>query len=209
MVRLPVIERLQQNSCTACARSKVRIGTPILPQYIDYMHEEEDATSKILCCVMSYPKKDHVETRQCIPEGSAEYMLLSEKFNNINFPVYLTDAVKCCDNKESSPKTSEIAICKNEVLQEELITLNPTVILALGYIAIRALFNVQPQQAIQYVNKKYKSELRFKDKTWSGHIYTTYHPGYLITMGNSAWYQRHEFNHIINLAIKEITNGNK
>lgn len=187
--------------CSACSRALVRIGKPVSSHLIDGIEDD-----RLLYCVTSYPKVDHVPNGTSCPVGSSEYEHLSIKLNGLPFPVIITDAVKCCDKAESSPKVGEIAICKNLWLINEIIETNPTVVVALGYVAIKAL--LETTKPAEMVNKKFNVILKNKEgKEWKGDIYTAYHPSYLNTMGSSAWYQKHTFDYIMKLAITETTNA--
>ena len=86
----------------------------------------------------------------------------------------VTNAVRCLTPKNRAPTTEEIKACHNH-LKEEIHLVQPSVIIALGDVALRALCKVSGLS-----NKRGMAHPLHAEFEYACQVYPTYHPAYVL-----------------------------
>jgi len=127
------------------------------------------------------------EDEQGRPFVGRSGLLLTKIFQSVNLrrdEIYITNIVKCRPPKNRNPEEDEIKACK-KYLDTQIALINPKLIVAVGAMALKALYNDE--------NLKI-SEKRGKEMNWEGGIKVIpiYHPSYLLRVtgteeGSPKW----------------------
>jgi uracil-DNA glycosylase len=120
----------------------------------------------------SYQEKKHG-----IPQMNKAGMLFQRYLNMFNISrddIYITDSVKCKTPNDRHPNDCEITNCHSK-LEEELLTINPKIIVLLGTTALRSYFNLVGTNIPIDIRTLQGKHIIHKNRI----IIFSYHPSYI------------------------------
>lgn len=122
------------------------------------------------------------ERKSGIPQMNKAGLLFQKYLDMFNInrdDIYITDSVKCKTPNDRHPNECEIKNCRSK-LEEELLTINPKIIVLLGTTALRSYFNIFDNTNQINIKNLQSKHIIHKNRI----IIFAYHPSYIYKYEN-------------------------